>query len=265
MQGIFTKSLFERVDKLDTNLRISSEWAKRKYNEFNSRFFSGKLPKDIKFEMSGTTNAVGDASCIVSNMPSADGIQVGDTYVSRLKIRLSSYFNDITEKEAEEVLLHEMIHIWQYVTIPKAQWGANLHGTSFTNKMNEINRMSGGKYNVTTTNDSSTKARHADDIMKNKKEYDELGESRLLFIKDRTNESKVDVIRFRNEGELKEFTEQFVPMHNLEVTGTAAPHDIDAYRYRFGALKPNTEENRNGYYIMSKQDIEEAKRLGAIS
>ena len=55
-------SLFERIDKLDTNLRISSEWAKRKYNEFNTRFFGGRLPKNISFEMSGTTNAVGDAS-----------------------------------------------------------------------------------------------------------------------------------------------------------------------------------------------------------
>jgi len=53
-------------------------------------------------------------------------------------------------------------------------------------------------------------------------------------------------------------------MHELEVTGTAAPHDIDAYRYRFGALKNNTAENRNGYYIMNKRDIDEAKRLGAI-
>ena len=128
------KSLFERIDKLDTNLRISSEWAKRKYNEFNTRFFGGRLPKNISFEMSGTTNAVGDASCIVSNMPSPGSVQVGDNFVGKLKIRLSSYFNDITETEAEEVLLHEMIHIWQYVTIPKAQWGANMHGTSFTNK-----------------------------------------------------------------------------------------------------------------------------------
>ena len=79
------KSLFERIDKLDTSLRISSEWAKRKYNEFNSRFFGGKLPKDIKFEMSGTTNAVGDASCIVSNQPSPGSIPVGDNFVSKLK------------------------------------------------------------------------------------------------------------------------------------------------------------------------------------
>lgn len=258
------KSLFERIDKLDTTLRISSEWAKRKYNELNSRFFGGKLPKDIKFEMSGTQNAVGDASCIVSNQPSPGSIPVGDNFVSKLKIRLSSYFNDITETEAEEVLLHEMIHIWQYVTIPKAQWGANMHGTSFTNKMNEINRMSGGKYNVTATNDSSMKARHADDLMRNKKEYDELSESRLMFIKDKNNSAKVDVIRFKNESDMNQFAEQFVPMHELEVTGTAAPHDIDAYRYRFGALKPNTEENRNGYYIMNKRDIDEAKHLGAI-
>lgn len=258
-------SLFERIDKLDTNLRISSEWAKRKYNEFNTRFFGGRLPKNISFEMSGTTNAVGDASCIVSNMPSPGSVQVGDNFVGKLKIRLSSYFNDITETEAEEVLLHEMIHIWQYVTIPKAQWGANMHGTSFTNKMNEINRMSGGKYNVTTTNDSSMKARHADNLMQNKKEYDELSESRLMFIKDKNNDSKVDVIRFKNETDMNQFAEQFVPMHELEVIGTAAPHDIDAYRYRFGALKNNTEENRNGYYIMNKRDIDEAKRLGAIS
>lgn len=258
------KHIFERIDKLDTNLRISSEWAKRKYKGFNSRFFAGKLPNDIEFEMSGTTNAVGDASCIVSNKPSPGCIPVGDTFVSNLKIRLSGYFNDITETEAEEVLLHEMIHIWQYVTIPKPQWGANMHGASFTTKMNEINRMSGGKYNVSATNDSSLKARHADDLFRNKKEYDELGESRLMFIKDKNNESKVDVIRFKNESDMKQFEEQFVPMHGLDVTGTASPLDIDAYRYRFGVLKPNTEENRNGYYIMNKRDIDEAKRLGAI-
>ena len=149
-------SLFERIDKLDTNLRITSEWAKRKYNEFNSRFFGGKLPKDIQFEMSGTQNAVGDASCVVSNMPSAGSIQVGDNYVGKLKIRLSSYFNDITETEAEEVLLHEMIH---YSILSRQLKDESAHGPLFRRMMDDINRRFGRHITVSHRRTAEDNAR----------------------------------------------------------------------------------------------------------
>ena len=258
--------LLERIDNIDTNLHISAEWAKRKYAEFNSTFFGNSLPKAIQFDMSNTTNAVGDAYCLVSSQPTgeSDEIKVGDTFVHGFRIRLSSYFNNITESEAEEVLLHEMIHIWQYATIPKSLLGINMHGHEFAGKTTEINKLSSWKYNLSATNDSSNKARHDDNLMQSKKQYDELKDERLLFMKDKNDAGKTDVIKFKNDADLKEFTDEFAPEHELEITGKASPHELDLFRYRFGALKPNTEENRNGYYIMNPKDIDEAKRLGAI-
>lgn len=124
-------------------------WMKTNYDKFNRKFFQNSLPDsaNVKFELSSTQDALGDAS-------------------TDMKIRMSRYYNNMTETEAANVLLHEMIHIWQYTNQDPQYWNSNqkAHGAKFLEICRHINDDSNHVYNVTPVCDDPAGSRHDNSV-----------------------------------------------------------------------------------------------------
>lgn len=260
-------NLLERIDVMDTNFRFNQAWANGKYNTFNMKFFNNELPKTIKFDISNTKDAVGDALCICSSNPTGapDEIQVDGKYVSGFTIRMSNYFNNVTEKEAEELLLHEMIHIWQYSTQPQSSWQPNAHGQSFTNKMNEINRRSNGNYHITVTNDSSISARHDSSNINQKDMYQKTKNKSIVVMNNPDGKSDVAFKVFDNDADKNQFINQYAKMHDINIIGEAKPQDLDKYNAMFANVKSSKNTNWDGYYSMGNKAFDQAIKDGGIT
>lgn len=108
------------------------EWMRHNYVIFNSLYFDNLLPPDnmMIFEpIIKSVNYLGKAYNCNSGF-----VSVKDP----MKIRLNFNY-DIVELEWKNVLLHEMIHIWEYTLGYKGG-----HGKLFKRKMNEINKYGWG-------------------------------------------------------------------------------------------------------------------------
>ena len=98
------------------------EWVKDRYNVFNGIFFDNILPQPDE----GIIFIVTNSKKIKS---------LGSSYPTRpYKIRINFRY-DLSEIEWENILLHEMIHIWQFVLGYKCG-----HGKTFNSKVKEFNK-----------------------------------------------------------------------------------------------------------------------------
>lgn len=155
--------LLERTEEEKNDFKPNGSWFKTMYSKFNDEFFGGLLPS-CTFDTDRSTKHVAVASCKRKRIPAYGFEDYGNgVYVGGLKIAFSTYFDNMTEREGEEVLLHEMIHIYQYTQLRWGTWNnrssySGAHGYTFINKMDEINK--NGGYNITTTNDSKLQVRH---------------------------------------------------------------------------------------------------------
>lgn len=108
------------------------EWMRYNYVIFNTLYFDNILPPDnmIIFEpIIKRVNYLGKAYNSNSKFPSSK---------DPMKIRLNFNYNMI-ELEWKNVLLHEMIHIWEYTMGYKGG-----HGKNFQRKAKEINKYGWG-------------------------------------------------------------------------------------------------------------------------
>lgn len=129
------------------------DWMRKAYDKFNTMFFKGKLPDDIEFGFVNAKTFGGDArywkhkrrtrECTMKNH---------EWYVGTFRIRISTFYNNITKHEAELILLHEMIHIYQFSQVKFSEWNGSgirgCHGYTFTEWIERIKKMSNGKYVV---------------------------------------------------------------------------------------------------------------------
>lgn len=106
---------------------MSINQIEKSFNSLNYMYFNGNLPM-VTIKYCNSKSYMG-MFCVQRNKPHV--------------IKINKHY-DISDIDIEDILVHEMIHLWQYINDYK-DW----HGHSFIKKMNEIN--SYGKHNVTIT------------------------------------------------------------------------------------------------------------------
>lgn len=123
-------------------------WMQKKYKEWNALAFANKLPKEMNFELDNDKNAAGKFTVNVSQNPikketvgdDIEGFFTEDNYLLKDPIiTLSVYFNHGHEEQYLDVLLHEMIHCYEFYCLKYLAHYNVMHGATFTNKMKEIN------------------------------------------------------------------------------------------------------------------------------
>ena len=98
------------------------KWVKERYKVFNMLYFDNILPKPDE----GIIFIVTNSKKIKS---------LGSSYPTRpYKIRINFTY-DLTEVEWEDTLLHELIHIWEFL-----MGYSGGHGKTFKRKAKEINK-----------------------------------------------------------------------------------------------------------------------------
>lgn len=93
---------------MEKEFKVSRQWMRTKYEQFNTELFGGILPK-IDFAVGSSTQHSGYARYVIYRQTQT---------IKPLKILLSSFMNP-NEEIATNTLLHEMIHVCDYVTHPE--------------------------------------------------------------------------------------------------------------------------------------------------
>lgn len=113
---------------------ITKPYVEKRYNEFNKKYFDGELP-EVPVTLSKTKNAAGTYRYTYS-------FDLDKVISHTLCV---SVFMQRSEEAFCNTLLHEMIHVYQ-VNVLKVnarsmhRW-AYAHGSTFTGKMNELNKL----------------------------------------------------------------------------------------------------------------------------
>ena len=112
-------------------MKLTIEFIERNFNEFNEKFFSGKLKTPV-FEINRTRSCLG--MCCWKNKVNTKGNVIGKF---DYRIKISEYF-DRSETDYINTILHEMIHlhIRQNNLAPESEH----HGYVFKSIANRINR-----------------------------------------------------------------------------------------------------------------------------
>ena len=105
------------------------DYIKRKFDEYNALCFEGKL-RPIVFKLSTARTYLGQIAFARTRNPK-DGTWHYDRFVFRISTK-----RDLSEKEMEDTILHEMIHYW---ILSNQMQDTAPHGKLFVRKMNEIN------------------------------------------------------------------------------------------------------------------------------
>ena len=144
MENISIKAMDELKIEYDVTYKIIlnyskvQEWMKFYYMKYNTLFFDNDLPPLDRILLIPIIKYVGYLGVSYScknnfNIPSEK-----DPYILKL-----NFAWDMIETEWQNVLLHEMIHIWQYT-----MGYSGGHGKSFKMKAKEINEIGG--WGITT-------------------------------------------------------------------------------------------------------------------
>ncbi len=133
---------------------VTREWMETWFGRFNREYFGGKLPVP---EL-GLTRA----RTQLGQMAYKRATRWGRTRLYDFKISLTTYY-DMTERQAQNVLLHEMIH---YVIGYTNLKDTSAHGIVFRGIMDKLNRQYGWDIRVMT----STKGWKVSERVKAKRE-----------------------------------------------------------------------------------------------
>ena len=88
---------------------VTIEWIRNKYEKFNKMYFKDQLPTDLVFKISRSKDTWGSAAYHIDYKKNT----ITPTYIA-----ISNYY-DSPEFIKENTLLHEMIHVLDYVTHPE--------------------------------------------------------------------------------------------------------------------------------------------------
>lgn len=108
---------------------VTTQWMFRKYHEFNKKYFSGKCPNNITFKLSTAVDRWGYAQCTWRIN------KWGDIYPDEMSITMSNAY-DSPEEVKENTLIHEMIHILDYIQHPENFVTKTSKGWSLKRKYN---------------------------------------------------------------------------------------------------------------------------------
>ena len=122
-------------------MTVNKKWIEENYIKFNHCYFNDLLPPigvgrmHIQLlDINKPVNYLGRAQWHLTSPNGCDNICNRE-----YSIKINNYYSDLYEVEFQNVLLHEMIHIWQYIMGYKGG-----HGTSFKKKAKEINEFGWG-------------------------------------------------------------------------------------------------------------------------
>jgi hypothetical protein len=118
---------------------VSIDWMKESFHVLNQKYFNGQLPEPY-FGLSRARTQLGTMSFKRIR-------HFRRMVLSDFTIRLTTYY-DMTEWQAKNVLLHEMIH---YDIGYHRLQDTSSHGILFHTKMNELNQRYGWKITVRTS------------------------------------------------------------------------------------------------------------------
>lgn len=170
------------LEAADGKKKVTVEWMKEKYKEFNEKYFNNELPKNVELsvknigislgvqgehykwyaskkymkndmyqmmifppgtEISYTLGRSGNKQRWVPDISKCTPISSIEEVMPYIKMNERYVY---TEKEMEDTLLHEMVHLWTYKDglSPKMA-----HGKEFKRKCKEILKIAQEKYGVT--------------------------------------------------------------------------------------------------------------------
>ena len=128
----------------------SPAWQKKAYKELCKQYFADDAMPDadageITFGQQNSPNVHAFASCsfrrevtrglggVLQRKPMGPNeFLVKGFIIGRISINFCPLYNvAMTEKDAYETLIHEMIHVWQYLNESSTEWAANPHGRGF--------------------------------------------------------------------------------------------------------------------------------------
>ena len=109
-------------------MKATVEYIEKKFEEFNRQMFAGKLPK-LPIELSNAKTFLGQ--CAFKKRLTV----FGKVKLYDFRMRISTRF-DLTEREIEDTIIHEMIHYYIGVNNLK---DTSAHGQLFRQMMNSIN------------------------------------------------------------------------------------------------------------------------------
>ena len=113
-------------------MKATVEYIEKKFEEFNRQMFAGKLPK-LSIELSNAKTFLGQ--CAFKKRLTV----FGKVKLYDFRMRISTRF-DLTEREIEDTIIHEMIHYYIGVNNLK---DTSAHGQLFRQMMNSINERYG--------------------------------------------------------------------------------------------------------------------------
>ena len=120
-------------------MQVTLEWMSYWFAKFNTDYFRGGLPQP-RLALSKSKTRLGSMSC-------KKRVRLFRTECYGYTIRLSNYY-DQTERQYQNVLLHEMIH---YSIAYARIKDTSPHGTVFRGMMENLNRKYGWEVSVTTS------------------------------------------------------------------------------------------------------------------
>lgn len=126
------------------------EYIEQKFEEFNHRFFGGKLPK-LPIELSDASRFLGLFTCEVKKNP--DGSRQNYNYKLRINTRI-----DMQQDALDDVIIHEMIH---YFIAFHNLIDTSSHGKIFLSIMESINANYGRKIEVSHKNSTKEEKEQA--------------------------------------------------------------------------------------------------------
>ena len=115
------------------------DWIKKNYNDFNARYFNNELPKNLVFKLSKSKTTWGYAEFMYD---------FKNSVIIPLSITLSNYY-DSPERVKQNTLLHEMIHVLDYIMNPNhfiingrkvSKRHYDAHGYWFMEQVNRLNK-----------------------------------------------------------------------------------------------------------------------------
>ncbi len=118
---------------------VTREWMETWFGRFNREYFGGGLPvPDLSLTRARTR---------LGQMSYKRAVQWGRTRLYDFQISLTTYY-DMTERQAQNVLLHEMIH---YAIAYTGLKDTSPHGIVFRGYMDKLNRRYGWDIRIMTS------------------------------------------------------------------------------------------------------------------
>ena len=126
------------MDKTASDFSKATINLNQEYHKFNNKYFDGELPSNLKLKWNKSKRVSGDARATINQITGV---------ITPTTINISTYFK-LDEESFTSTLIHEMIHVWNYVHNRNEN-----HGPFFRAKARELSSKAGVKITLTDTSE----------------------------------------------------------------------------------------------------------------